>query len=451
LNKPAIQYSETIRQWVHIAAGACALLLRYLHWWQAVVLAGLAVLFNVRLLRALTGRRIHRPHELGDSISTGLLLYPTAVLLLLLIFPGRADIVAASWGILAAGDGAATLVGHRYGKRKWPWNRQKSVAGSAALFLAGGVAGAFLAWWCRPQVVPAPYMWFSIAAPFMAAFAAAAAETVPIRLDDNLSVPLTASAVLWLLSLVNQDLAIAAAAAAPSALLIALPLNLGVASIGYAVRTVSLSGAIVGTVIGTVIYACVGWRGWVLLLASFACAAVTSRMGLERKTLLGIAEDRGGRRGGGNAIANTGVAAAAAILAIVSYGHSAGLIAFAAALTAGASDTIASEIGKAWGRRTFAVLPLRPVQPGTSGAMSPEGTAAGVVGAAALAVLATALGVVPAYAVVPIVIGATVGSFIESLLAATFEAPGVLNNDALNLINTAIAAFVAVSLAGSSS
>ena len=32
-------------------------------------------------------------------------------------------------------------------------------------------------------------------------------------------------------------------------------------------------------------------------------------MGLQRKTLLGIAEERGGRRGAGNAIANTGVAA----------------------------------------------------------------------------------------------------------------------------------------------
>ena len=34
-----------------------------------------------------------------------------AVLLLTLIFPSRPDITAAAWGILAFGDGAATLVG----------------------------------------------------------------------------------------------------------------------------------------------------------------------------------------------------------------------------------------------------------------------------------------------------------------------------------------------------
>jgi uncharacterized protein (TIGR00297 family) len=448
LKEPASRYSETLRKWVHIGFGAGALLLRYLHWWQAVILAAAAVIFNIRLLRHLTGHRIHRPHEIGDPLPAGLLLYPTSVLLMLLMFPGRPDIVAASWGILAAGDGAAALIGRRLGQSRWAWNRQKSVAGSVALFLVGGAAGAFLAWWCRPPVIPPPYVWFSLGAPFIAALAAAAMETVPIRLDDNLSVPLTAASVLWALSVVNQELAIAAALAATSVMPIALLLNAAVAWAGHAARTVSVSGAIVGAVIGTVIYLCTGWRGWVLLLAAFACAAVTSRMGLERKTLLGIAEERGGRRGAGNAIANTGVAAVAGILSVVSFGQVPGLIAFAAALTAGASDTIASEIGKAWGRRTLAIVPPRPVQPGTPGAVSLEGTAAGLVGAAALAVLANELGLIPGPAIVPIVAGATVGSLVESLLAATFEGPGLLNNDALNLINTAVAAFVAVSLAG---
>jgi uncharacterized protein (TIGR00297 family) len=448
MNESDGRHSDTVRKWVHVAFGAAALLLRYLHWWQSAILAALAIVFNIRLLRSVAGDRLHRPQELGQSVPAGLVLYPTSILLLLLMLPGRPDIVAASWGILAAGDGAATLIGRRYGKSKWPWNRQKSVAGSAALLLMGGMAGAFLAWWCRPAVIPPPYLWFSVLAPFVAALCAAAVETVPIRLDDNLSVPLTASAVLWALSLVNQELAIAAAMAAPAALLVAFPVNAAVAWAGHAARTVSLSGAIVGGLIGTIIYLCAGWRGWVLLLASFGCAAVTSRMGLERKTLLGIAEERGGLRGAGNAIANTGVAAVAAILSIVSYGEVTALVAFAAALTAGASDTIASEIGKAWGRRTFAILPPRPVPPGTSGAVSLEGTAAGLVGAAALAVLGTVIGLVPAQAVVPIVAGATVGSLVESLLAATFEGPGLLNNDALNLINTAVAAFVAVGLAG---
>ena len=147
------------------------------------------------------------------------------------------------------------------------------------------------------------------------------------------------------------------------------------------------------------IYVCAGWRGWTLLLACFLCASVTSRIGLQRKTLLGIAEERGGRRGAGNALANTGIATAAAALAALSYGSAAALLAMAAALVAGASDTVASEIGKAWGTRTWAILPPRPVRPGTPGAMSIEGTAAGLASAAALAGLAVWLSIVPGSAI----------------------------------------------------
>lgn len=441
------RHSETLRQWVHIGFGGVALVLRFLPWSFAAILAACAVVFNIRLLRHFTRNRLHRAAELNRTLPAGLVLYPTSVLVLLLMFPSRPDIVAAAWGILAAGDGAATLVGRRYGVRKWPWNRQKTLAGSAALFLAGGAAGALLAWWSRPAIVPPPYLWFSLCAPFAAAFAAAAAETVPIRLDDNVSVPMSAAVVLWTASLVSEDLALALFAAAPAALMLAIPANVLVAVAGYAARTVSLSGALVGSVIGVTIFVCTGWEGWVMLLTAFLCAAVTSRLGLERKTLLGIAEDRGGRRGAGNAIANAGVAMCAAMLAALSYAHDAGMIALAAALTAGASDTVASEIGKAWGRRTWSILPLRSVQAGTPGAMSLEGTAAGLVAAGALAALAIALGLVPALALIPIVAAAALGALVESLLAATFEGPGVLNNDALNLINTAVAAYVAVSLA----
>jgi uncharacterized protein (TIGR00297 family) len=441
--------SEATRQIVHIAMGGFALLLRYIPWWQAVILAAAAVIFNIKVLKTIAGDRLHRASELGHPLPAGLVLYPTSVLLLLLLLPSRLDLVAAAWGILAAGDGAATLVGRRFGRRKWPWNRQKSLAGSAALFLAGGCAGAFLAWWCRPAVIPPPYLWLSLGGPFVAAFAAAAVETVPIRLDDNLSVPLTAGAVLWALSLVAPDLVIAAVYAAPGALAVALPVNALLAWAGYRIRSVSVSGAAVGALIGTMVLGCAGFAGWLMLTAAFLCAAVTSRMGLERKTLLGIAEERGGRRGAGNAIANTGIAAAAAALAALSYAHAAALVAFTAALTAGASDTIASEIGKAWGRTTWSIVPPRPVTAGTPGAISLEGTAAGLVGAAGLATLAVALGLINAQAIPAVIVGATVGSLVESLLAVAFEGAGILNNDALNLLNTAVAAFVAVSLAGS--
>ncbi len=181
-----------------------------------------------------------------------------------------------------------------------------------------------------------------------------------------------------------------------------------------------------------------------LLLLTFVSASVSSRLGLRRKMLLGIAEERGGRRGAGNAIANTGVAALCALLALLTPSADAARLAFVAALAAAGSDTIASEIGKAWGRRTWSITSLKHVPPGTSGAMSIEGTAAGVVGALALGLAGSLLHLVPESAIVIVAVAAVAGSLLESWLGATLEGPGMLNNDMLNFINTATAAFVAV-------
>jgi uncharacterized protein (TIGR00297 family) len=443
----ARRHSEVARKWVHILFGVAALGLPLVPWWQAASFVAAAVLFNIALLRRLTARRLHRPNELDRRLPAGLVLYPTSVLLLLLLLPTRPDIVGAAWAILAAGDGAATLVGRRFGVTRWRWNTDKSIAGSIAFVVIGTAAGSALAWWCRPAVVPPPYWWFSIAAPAIAALTAAAVETVPIRLNDNLSVPLTAATVMWTLSMVSEDLARSALQDLPALLPAALAANVAVASVGYAARTVSQSGAIVGALIGTLVHLSTGWPGWILLLVTFGCAAAASRIGRDRKNALGIAEPNAGRRGAGNAIANTGVATVAGVLSVVSYADTAGLLVFSAALTAAASDTIASELGKATGGRTWAILPPRRVPPGTPGAMSLAGTIAGVIGASALAWLAVLLGLAPTTAFAAIVVSATLGSLVESLLGATFEPVGILNNDALNLINTAVAAYAAVSLA----
>jgi uncharacterized protein (TIGR00297 family) len=440
------RFSEGGRQLVHVAVGTFALLLRYLTALEATVLAGAAVAFNAFALPRVAGH-LYRPVESRQRWLSGITLYPIAILLLLAAFPDRRDIVAAAWGVLAFGDGMATIAGHHIRSPRIPWNREKSVAGSAAFILFGGAAASFLCWWCRSTVIPPAYPWFSVWMPVLATIAAAAVETVPIRLNDNVSVPVTAAAILWLTSLVSEDLAANVAAAIWGTLPLALAANAAVAGAGYVARTVTIPGAICGAVLGITIVLTAGWCGWVLLVATFALAVLTSRLGLRRKTQLGIAEARGGRRGAGNAFANTGVAAGAAVLGALSYARDAAEVAFVAALVAAGSDTVASEIGKAWGRRTWLVPTLRRVPPGTPGAISAEGTAAGLLGALALGALGVACGLVPAWTLPAIVAGATIGSFVESTMGATLEGPGIVNNDVLNFLNTAIAAAAAIFLA----
>jgi uncharacterized protein (TIGR00297 family) len=436
------QHSETARQPLHVSMGVFALLLRWLHWGAALALALGAVLFNAFVLPRIASR-LYRPGD-RDRALHGILYYPITVLALLILFPTNLALVAAAWGVLAAGDGMATLVGRAVGGARWPWNRDKTVAGSAALWIAGSSAGAALFWWCR-DVAPEPRSAvFIVCAPLVAAAIAAAVETMDVRLDDNLSVGLTAGATLWLLTMASPEALSANAALLSSRLVMAVIVNGVVAWAGRAARTVSTAGAVMGAIIGMLIFLALGWAGWGLLLVTFVAAAVTSKLGLQRKTLLGIAEERGGRRGPGNAIANTGIAAISAALVVSTAHPDRAAWAFAAALAAGGSDTIASEIGKAWGRTTWLVTSFKRVPPGTSGAMSMEGTAAGIVGALALGAVAMAFGIVPYAALAPLVIAATAGALVESALGATLEAPGILNNDMLNFINTAVAALLAV-------
>jgi uncharacterized protein (TIGR00297 family) len=121
-------------------------------------------------------------------------------------------------------------------------------------------------------------------------------------------------------------------------------------------------------------------------------------------------------------------------------------IAMVGALATAASDTVASEIGKAWGKRTWLVTTWRRVPAGTSGAISFEGTAANFVAAAALALSGAWLGMIPEAAVPSVTIAAVIASLLEGALGATLEKAGFVNNDAVNFINTAIGAGLAMLL-----
>lgn len=433
-------FSEGRRQFLHMAMGGFALALRVLTWPQAVALASSALLFNLFVLPHL-GKGIYRPSD--SRFAAGIILYPLAVLLLLLCFPRRPDIVAAAWAILALGDGMATLAGRTMPIRVLPWNTDKSVGGLLAFIGAGGAGAVALAIWTAPAVTPLPPTVFLIAAPIAAAIVAGFVETIPVGLDDNLRVPAAAAMVLGSAAIVDADRAQAAAAVAGT-LLIPVAANAAVAAAGWLARTVTIPGAIAGFVIGTVVWAGAGWQGWVLLLAAFATAVITTKLGGRRKALLGIAEERGGRRGAGNALANTGLAAWIAAIALFSIYRDAALAAFVAALVAGSSDTVSSEIGKAYGRRTWLVTTLRPVPAGTSGAVSSEGTAAGAAAALLLAAIAASLHLIPVSLLLPIGAAAVAAAMVESVLGSTLEPRGLLNNDLLNFITTSVAAVLAI-------
>jgi uncharacterized protein (TIGR00297 family) len=440
-------HSDTARQLIHMSMGLFALLLVVLTWWQAATLALGALLFNTFLLPRVGGRILYRPGDRARDYPMGIVFYPLAVLLLILAFPHRPDIAASAWAIMAFGDASAAMVGMRWGRRKLPWNTSKTVEGTLTFVLVGSVSGVLLAWWTRSAVSPPPAMAFVLVAPVVAAIAAAFVETVPVQLDDNISVPAVAAAVLWGLGLATEEAFAAAMPVVGSYVVPAVVVNVAAGVVGWWIGAVSRSGAVGGGLIGLVVYAGAGPAGWLLLFATLLAATIATRLGARRKAILGIEQESEGRRNAGSAIANCAVAAGAVVLAVITPHRDAALLAFVASLAAASSDTIASEVGKAWGRRTWLVSTLSQVRPGTAGGVTAEGTVAGVAGAVLLASLGAILGLIPVGLIWIAVLAAVIGSLLESALGATLEPPGLVNNHVLNFLNTSAAAILAVVLA----
>jgi len=437
--------AELTRKAVHIGSGGLAFAVRPLGLGGALAMAVAAVLHNFLLLPRYGGKRLWRPHEAARGHSLGIVLYPVAVLLLLLLYGTRLEVAAAAWGILAFGDGMAGVAGLALGRgNPLPWNPAKSWAGLAAFALFGGAAAAALLVWTAPGRYETG---FALAIGCAAAVFAALLESQPQGLDDNLGVPLAAGLLLYCLTLTRGSWGLVATPEFLRGAMLGLAVNITLAGAAYAARGVDRSGALAGALLGTTIWAFLGWQGFALLFAFFGLGTAATRAGFEEKAKRRLAQEKGGRRGARHAFAKTTVPALAALFAATTGRPGLFALAAAGAFATAASDTCASEIGQAYGRRTFLITTFRPAPPGTEGAVSLEGTAAGVAASLAVGALGAALGLYAWLGVALVALAALIATTLESVVGATLEARGLLDNEAVNFLASLAGALAAAGLA----
>ena len=444
----AIGSGELKRKVVHVGVGSLALLLRYLTWPQAAAMAAAAVLFNWQVLPRIGGRALWREADHGAGYPLGILLYPLSVLALVLALREERWMVAAVWGLLAVGDGMASIVGQAVGGPRLPWNARKGWAGLVAFVAFGGVAAALLsAWTLEMPLGAAASPWIVLVVAPLTVLCALV-ESMPTTLDDNLTVPLVGGIAVALLA--RADLALFLGdPGLPRRLALGLALNLAIAVLAFLARSIDLPGAVSAVVIGTAITAGLGLSGLAVMIAFFVVGSAATRVGYRVKAERGIAQEKGGARGWRNAWANGAVPAALALLAgLVPPGERALFaLAYAASVATAAADTCSSEVGKAYGRRTFLITTLRPVPAGTEGAVSAEGTAGGLVGALLVAGVGAAAGLYGPGGAAMVALAGLLGSLAESVLGTVAERRGWLDNDLLNAVNTAIGAGLVVVMA----
>lgn len=200
------------------------------------------------------------------------------------------------------------------------------------------------------------------------------------------------------------------------------------AAVAYALGTLTISGAVAGAVLASLLWWRAGYQGFLILMAFFVLGSLATRIAKKQRT---------------PRVASQALANGAAAVAFAFLGWPAAMV---AALAEAAADTVASEIGPLLARRAFLLTNGSSVPAGTSGGVSVAGTLVGLTAVALVTAPAVAMQVIPLTAAPAVVLAAATGSIVDSFLGATLEKRGWLNNDGVNFLGTLAAGLLAASL-----
>jgi len=217
-------------------------------------------------------------------------------------------------------------------------------------------------------------------------------------------------------------------------------------------KSLTRTGLLHATLLGIGLWSTIGFSGWLYCVAYFVLGSLVTKVKMKEKVMLSIAEKREGARGPENVWGSAAIAMLCALMSYITpdeHGKVLYKLAYVSSISTKLSDTFGSEIGKAYGKNCYLVTNLKKVPRGTEGAVSIEGTVAGIVGSFIMATMGQYLGLINgAKQFISVVIASFVATTIESIIGASFQQGQYewLTNELVNLINTLIGALIGVLL-----
>ncbi|KAI3996893.1 hypothetical protein MKX01_021169 [Papaver californicum] len=188
------------------------------------------------------------------------------------------------------------------------------------------------------------------------------------------------------------------------------------------VTGLSTSGIVSAFLLGTLTWRAFGSSGFLLFATYFVIGTAATKVKMAQKEAQGVAEKRKGRRGPSSVIGSSAAG-------------------FVVSFCTKLSDTVSSEVGKAYGKTTYLVTSFKVVPRGTEGAVSVEGTVAGLLASMLLAIAGFYMGEVSVPQAVICVVASQIANLGESLIGAALqdkEGFRWLNNDVVNVINMSL-------------
>lgn len=322
-----------------------------------------------------------------------------ALIAVLAFWPDR---VAIATGVVVLGlaDAGAALVGDRFG-------RHRVAAGGGVRSLEGSVAFVAIAFavslvFCLAALELNSFM--AVAVSLFVAVSTAAVELLVVPAADNLLITPWVALLLHVARDLSTDDALRWLAA----------VVFGCAIVPFMIRMrwLDLPGAICGGLIAGV---AVGLGGWAWIIPAAVFFSLTSVLTAYRRP-----GGASGMRGMSQVAVNAGLPV---LVPVVGFAFTRDPLWYAVSIggiAAGIADSWASEIGRFSGREPLSLRTRGRVPKGTSGAVSPLGSAATVLGALLVGAFGALFG---GPAMVPVGLAAGIaGSLVDTVIGATVQA-----------------------------
>lgn len=213
-------------------------------------------------------------------------------------------------------------------------------------------------------------------------------------------------------------------------------------------------GVISSWFLGTLSFGAFGTGGYAIVCLYFIIGSFVTKLKLQQKQKEGIAEARSGRRGLGSVLGSGAAGIVCSILSLTLLDLHPSFdpllrAAFVASFSSKLADTVSSEIGKAYGKTTYLMSTLQKVPRGTEGAISLEGSLAGVAASILISLVALLLGEIDYQGLGCVVVASVFANGLESWIGAVLQGRpgwGFLTNDAVNVLQISVASIASAAL-----
>ena len=421
-------HPHTTRRFVHILVGCLVCVGPFLFESHYPLLL-VALIFTVLNFFAIKKDLLKGIHE-TDRVSYGTVYFPISFFILVCWFWQKdLAILQTSMLIMALGDPVASWVGE---SRKKPrifkiLTEKKSLQGSTAMFLVSFAVAVFSMKIFRVIFEDqAAISWqTAVIFGFFTAIFATGAETISHKGTDNLMVPLGAGIILDALYNGSPEL--------QGQLMLWMGITVVIALVAYAIKALSLSGAVGAWLLGTVVFGLGGAEWMIPVIMFFVFSTLLTKMGKKHKKKLETVFEKTGNRDIYQVFANGGIAMIAVMCWHFLSTHWPNIelfwyMIFLGSIAAATADTWGTEIGAFSTHEPISIKTFRHVPQGTSGGLTIIGTLGALFGAFLIALtgkfslLYFADINISWTAVAAISLVGLLGALVDSYLGATIQA-----------------------------